>query len=187
MNEMRVALGLGDVRSWYWIGILGFSSIAFSLVFACATPFVALAALAAVSMDRRDAAIVTGLAWIANQLVGYGILNYPQTFNSFAWGAVIGVAAYAGLASALAIKHLLGNGLPALAVGFAAAFVGYELMLYAANPFLSDNDAAFSWSIIFYVLKVNVLALVGLYVVRALTMAAGLQLPARLDAAVHRH
>ncbi|MGZ5912989.1 MAG: hypothetical protein ACXWLB_24165, partial [Reyranella sp.] len=60
-------------RRWAWVGLLGTASFGFSLVFACATPFVALVTLAALTMSRRDAFIVAGAVWLANQLVGYGI------------------------------------------------------------------------------------------------------------------
>jgi hypothetical protein len=79
-------------RRWAWIALLGGASIGFSLIFACATPFVALVTLAALNMDRRDAFIVTGAVWLANQAVGYGVLDYPRTFDSYAWGGGIGVA-----------------------------------------------------------------------------------------------
>lgn len=180
--------GTADFRQWLWIGILGVSSIGFSLVFACATPFVALATFAALNLGRRDAAIVTGLVWVANQLIGYLILGYPQTVDSFAWGAAIGIAAYAGLFSAWTVKRHAeaGHPLAILAMAFAAAFVAYEVALHAANIVLSDSDAAFAWSIVFYILEVNVLALGGLIVVKALSLVAGLQFPAALDSAVPR-
>lgn len=154
--------------------------IGFSLVFACATPFVALATFAALNLGQRDAAIVTGLVWIANQLIGYLILGYPQTFDSFAWGAVIGIAAYAGLLAAWTVKRNVeaGHPLVVVAIAFTVAFAAYEVPLYAANIVLSDSDSAFTWSIILYILKVNALALGGLVVVKALSLVAGLELPA---------
>jgi hypothetical protein len=92
-----------DIHRWAWIGLLGGSSIAFSLVFACATPFVALVTLAALNMNRRDALIVSGTVWIANQAVGYGILGYPHTPNSYAWGIAIGIAVFLALLSAQSV------------------------------------------------------------------------------------
>src|SRR5258708_34902070 len=57
-------------RRWAWIGLLGSASIGFSLLFACATPFVAVVTLPALTMSRREAFIVTGGVWLANRAVG---------------------------------------------------------------------------------------------------------------------
>lgn len=92
-----------DIHRWAWIGLLGGSSIAFSLIFACAAPFAALVALAALNMNRRDALIVSGPAWTANQAVGCGLLGYPHTPNSYAWGLAIGIAVLLALLSAQSI------------------------------------------------------------------------------------
>jgi len=76
--------------------VLTAAAILFSFAFACATPFPALTALAALHLRRSDALALTGIAWVANQAIGYGLLGYPQTWDSFAWGGVIGVSAFAG-------------------------------------------------------------------------------------------
>jgi hypothetical protein len=49
------------------------ASIAFSLGFACATPFAAFAAAASLIMNRRDAMLLVALVWLANQGVGFGV------------------------------------------------------------------------------------------------------------------
>ena len=56
-----------DWRRPIWIALLVIASIAFSLGFACATPFAAFAAAAALTMNRRDAMLLVGLVWLANQ------------------------------------------------------------------------------------------------------------------------
>ena len=162
------------------------SSIGFSLVFACATPFVALVTLAALNMDRRDVFIVTGAVWLANQAVGYGILGYPQNFNSYAWGAAIGIAVLLALGAALAVGGQLerrGSSLVATGATFAAAFVVYELALYVAAFWLSSSSSAFSWPIIGYILQVNALGLAGLLVVRLIAAYTGLPTRPYLHAA----
>jgi hypothetical protein len=177
-------------RRWSWIALLGGSSVAFSLVFACATPFVALVTLAALNMERRDAFIVTGAVWLANQAVGHGILDYPRTFDSYAWGAAIGIAVLLALVMALAVGgHVARRGaLVATGVGFASAFVVYELALYVAGFWLSSSGTAFSWPIISYILQVNALGLAGLLIVR--WAAATIGLPTRpyslTSASTHR-
>src|SRR5712692_7098304 len=75
-----------------WLAMLVAASAAFSFVFACATPFAAFGAAAALTLSRRDALRLTVAVWLANQVLGYAVLKYPWTANSFAWGAVLAVA-----------------------------------------------------------------------------------------------
>ena len=164
-------------RRWAWIGLLGSASVGFSLVFACATPFVALVTLAALTMTRRDALIVAGAVWLANQAVGYGILDYPRTFDSYAWGVAIGLAALLALLAARTIGEQFERRGPIVTTGicFLSAFAVYELALYAASFWLSSSDTAFSGPIVGYILQVNALGLVGLVIVRLGASAVGLE------------
>jgi hypothetical protein len=161
---------------WAWIGLLGGSSIGFSLVFACATPFVALVTLAAINMNRRDAFLVTVSVWLANQAVGYGILGYPRTPDSFAWGAAIGVAALLALLAARSVCHQLvqRHAIVTTAAAFAIAFVVYELTLYVSAFWLPSSEAAFSWPIVLYILQVNAIALGALFVLCYVASLLGL-------------
>ena len=163
-------------RRWAWIGLLGGASIGFSLVFACATPFVALVTLAALNMSRRDAFIVTGTVWLANQAVGYGILDYPRTVDSYAWGVAIGIAVLLALLAARTVAEQFDRNSPfvAMAIVFLSGFAAYELALYAASFWL-PSDGAFSWPVIGYVLKVNLLGLGSLIVVKLVAATVGLK------------
>ena len=167
-------------RRWAWIGLLGTASLGFSLVFACATPFVALVTLAASTLSRRDAFLVTAAVWLANQAVGYGILDYPRTLDSYAWGVAIGVAALLALFAARVAARAAGEQFarrgPIVSTGiaFLSAFAAYELALYAASLWLASGDTAFSWPIVGYILKVNVLGLGGLIVVKLVAASVGL-------------
>ena len=164
-------------RRWAWIGLLGGASIGFSLVFACATPFVALVTLAALTMNRRDAFIVTGAVWLANQAVGYGILGYPRTFDGYAWGVAIGITVLLALVVARAIGEQFERRGPIVSTGlaFLSAFAVYELALYAASFWLSSSDTAFSWATVGYILQVNALGLGGLLVLKLVAPSVGLR------------
>src|SRR5260221_9607261 len=81
------------MRTGIWTGLIAGLSIIGSLVFACAAPFAAIGALAASSMSREQGLMLVIAAWLSNQIVGFGILGYPQNTESFAWGAAIGLAA----------------------------------------------------------------------------------------------
>ena len=163
-------------RRWAWIGLLGGASIGFSLVFACATPFVALVTLAALTMNRRDAFIVTGAVWLANQAVGYGGLGYPRTFDSYAWGVAIGITVLLALVVARAIGERFERrgSIVSTGIAFLSAFATYELALYAASFWLSSSDTAFSWATVGYILQVNALGLGGLLVLKLVAASVGL-------------
>jgi hypothetical protein len=167
------------VRRAGWMVILTAATIASSLVFACATPFVALATLAALCMNRRDAFIVTGLTWVANQAVGYGFLHYPHTWDSFAWGIAIGVAAMIATALAVEVGSVLRRfgWLLTVLASFTAAFAGYEITLYTVTAVLPSDASAFSVAVVFYILKVNVVALGGLLALQYIGAWTGLAQP----------
>ncbi len=80
-------------RRALWLALLVAASVAFSLGFACAVPFAAFGVIAALTLSRRDGLVLTGAVWLANQLVGYVVLDYPWTSNSFAWGVAFGIVA----------------------------------------------------------------------------------------------
>ena len=80
-------------RHHVWLALLVVAVSAFSFVAACATPFAAFAAVAALTLSRGDAFRITVALWLADQIVGYAIHGYPRTPESFAWGAAIGAAA----------------------------------------------------------------------------------------------
>ena len=165
-----------------WIALLTAASVLFSLVFACATPFAALACLAALRLERRDAFALVGASWLVNQVVGYGFLHYPQTWDSFAWGAVIGVAALAATAIAFPVEarlrseRPLGSVVSAVSALF-AAFVTYEVVLFAATAFLPSGSAAFSIEVVLDILKINVGAFVGLLALQRVGEWVGIAVP----------
>jgi hypothetical protein len=162
-----------QARAGAWISIAAVASVAFSLALACATPFAALATIASARTDRTTAFATIVAAWLANQLVGYLVLGYPRTWDSFAWGAVIGVAALLATEAVLAIRP---RTLLALAGAFTFAFVVYEAALFAATAVLPSGEGAFTPSVVFGILWTNLLALGLLLALHRLAVAAGLLL-----------
>ncbi len=158
------------------MALLVAASIAFSFALACATPFAALAAFAALFMRRRDGFVLVAAAWFANQCIGYGLLDFPRTTDSFAWGLMIGVAALAATQAANLGVARAKNALAGGVVAFVAAFAGYEAVLFATGLVASDASG-FSPSIVGYIFAVNALAFVGFVGLWALGRAAGLVTP----------
>ena len=173
-----------EARRWLWILLLTAASVFVTLGMACATPFAALATLAALHMSRRDGLALIGIAWLADQAVGYGLLGYPRTANSFAWGVILGVSAFVALLAAQALAGRLRDRGPVLAGGlaFAGAFVAYEGVLVAATAVLASGAEAFSLPIVGWVLRVNLLSLLGLLILYRLAVWIGLVTRAPLGA-----
>jgi hypothetical protein len=85
-----------------WSVFLVLASTAGSLIFACATPFAAVAAVAVLTLPPRLALVTTMGVWLGNQAVGFLMLGYPLTPSALAWGPILGGAAI--VATAVAIQ-----------------------------------------------------------------------------------
>ena len=153
-----------------WITLIVACGTGLSPLFACVTPFSALAALAALKLGRRDAAAVVGVVWLANQAIGYGFLGYPWTWDSAAWGLAIG--ACSGLA-VLAARALSASRPAPLAISlpFVAAFTAFEFGLYLAGYVLPGSGGAFAASVVWQIFLVNAVALCALIAVAELARA----------------
>lgn len=117
-----------------WSAFLIIGSAVGSLAFACATPFAAVAAVAALTLPAR-AALITALgAWLGNQAVGFLLLAYPVTADSLAWGPVLGGSAI--LATAVAIRiaaRFEGTDLRCWLAAFTAALAMQQAIVLAAS------------------------------------------------------
>jgi hypothetical protein len=163
------------LRTTAWIGIATAWVVAFSWAFACAMPLAAVSAFGGSRMSRRDGAMVIIAAWAANQLVGYFVLGYPRTWDSYAWGATIGVASLmAGLAAASAARTVQ-QGWLAPCAALIAAFSAYEGALFVATVILPSCEGAFSPSVIARLLAINAAGMIGLTAMHWLAAFAGLE------------
>jgi hypothetical protein len=137
--------------------------------FACATPFEAIGAAAAITLGRRDALLVSGVTWLINQCVGYGMLGYPWTFTSVAWGLALGVATLLATVAAGGIYRMRRAipGVLRFGVAFAAAFIVFEAGIFAGALFLGGLQD-FTIGIISYVFVINTATFLGLVVIYSL-------------------
>jgi hypothetical protein len=157
-----------------WLGLLIAAIAALTTGYTCITPFAAFAAIAAVTLSRRDAVILAVALWLTNQVVGFGVLNYPWTASTFAWGLAIGAAAVlAALAAHWAVRKLAAfHVLVRMAAGFAGAFVLYEVALYGVAVSMLGGTEAFAPAIVGQVLFANAVTLVGLVALQQLVVGA---------------
>jgi hypothetical protein len=163
-------------RKPLWIALLVLASAVFSLGFACAVPLAAFAAIAALTLSRRDAFALVGAVWLANQIAGFAIHHYPMTPSTFAWGAALGAVALAATLAAQWVKERLpqGGGGAFAAAAFLAAFAVYEGSLFAISLFVGSGVSNFTPSIVRRILAINFAAFAALYLLHRLGVFAGL-------------
>lgn len=158
-----------------WIGLLAGAGTVATGAFACAAPFAAVAMLAAATLPLRQALAVTAALWLGNQIVGFGLLDYPRDGESIAWGVIIGAASLAATfvahrASTLATRQ---STLIRLVILFVAAFATYEAGLLLGSALVPANGA-FAPDIVAYVAFVDATWTIGLGAAYAgLQMLAG--------------
>ena len=159
-----------------WLGLLVLISAAITIVFTCVTPFAAFAVIAALTVPRRETVMLAVALWLTNQAVGFGLLHYPWTLSTFAWGVALGAGAVVGTLGALWIHRRLGS-LPSLArsvAAFVAAFVLYQLTLFAAAAAWLGGTEMFAPGIVSQVLVINAVTLVGLLALQQVVAGAAL-------------
>ena len=167
--------------STLWIVLLTGASTATTLALACATPFPALAALAAVHMRQRDGVALMLLAWLASQVVGFTMLHYPHDPRTFAWGAALATAAVASALGACATLRTVARApvLVRLAVAYAAAFLAFKAAVLVWSFFLGGVATTFNPGILLNQLLRNGAILVGLYLLYRVLVALGVPAPQR--------
>jgi hypothetical protein len=155
--------------------LLAGASVAFSLGFACATPFAAFCAAAACTLPRRDAYYLTGAVWLANQTIGFAFIHYPWTVNAFAWGAAIGLTAllstWAARQTVLRLPEM--HPLAGIGLAFLAAFAAYETALLCCSLWLGGTED-FTLAIQTRIFAINAVALIGLYALNGAGIVFGI-------------
>ncbi len=148
-----------------WIALLTATSTATTYVLACATPFPALAALAALHMRERDGLALMALAWIASQIVGFGLLGYPHSSTTVAWGLALAVAALvsAGAAYLLLPRLRLRSMWSRLAAAYVVAFLAFKAAIALCGLALGDLASAFDPAIVLAQFMRNGAILLGLF------------------------
>jgi hypothetical protein len=163
-------------RPALWLALLVAASVAFTLGLACAMPFAAIGAAAAMTLGRRDALILTAAAWLANQVVGFAFLSYPMTADTVTWGVVLGiVAVLTTLAAVESTRRIARQGtLIAALVGFCGAFIVYEGGLFLVSATWLGGTEDFAPAIVAYILAINAGAFLGLMALHGVGAAIGL-------------
>lgn len=168
-------------HSTAWMAVLVTAAILFSFAMACGMPFAALGALAALTMAPRDAAVLAGLGWFANQAIGFGVLGYPLDATTIAWGGVLGLSALTGVGMALlALRVVCGAGLAVrLPLAFVGSWAGQQGVVVVAGAGLLASASATAPAVLWFMLWTNALAFAALLGVQWVGARAGLARPVR--------
>lgn len=177
MTDKTATAGSSSTGTGLWIALIAGLTVIGSYAFACVAPLAAVAALAALTLRRTEGLVLVLLAWIVNQAVGFMLLSYPHTPDTYAWGAAIGAAAVLGYFAATAVTPLVRSPLLAAAAAFFAAFAAYQAGLYAFGVATSYAGDSFSAAVIGEVLTINAVAYVGFLVIHRAAVALSIVKP----------
>ena len=168
--------------STLWIVLLTAASTASTLMFACATPFPSLAALAAVHMHRADGIKLMLTAWLASQIVGFGVLGYPHGLDTIGWAMALAMAAVCSTIAAYAALDRLGERpvFVRLTIVYVTAFAMFKVVILAWALGLGGLDTLLQPALLQRQLLRDGAMLAGLFVLyRGLV---GIGLPAAREA-----
>jgi hypothetical protein len=162
-------------RHWLWLAVLTGASVAFTLGLACAVPFAAFAAAAALTLSRPDALALIVAVWLVNQLIGFTALDYPWTASTFAWGVALGaVAILATIAGQRTVERLIGKHRVLSYTGaFVVAFAVYEAALFVISLTLLGGTEIYTAAIQGRIFAVNAMAFAGLLILHRLAVSVG--------------
>ncbi|MCC7250813.1 hypothetical protein [Hyphomicrobium sp.] len=161
-----------------WIALIAGLTVIGSYALACVAPLAAVAALAALTLSRTEGLILVVAAWLVNQAVGFLLLSYPHTAETYAWGAAIGAAAVLGYFAAASVVPRVKSTLVAVVASFIAAFAVYQAGLYAFGVATSYAGDSFSLAVVGEVLMINAVAYVGFLAIHRAAVALALVKPA---------
>lgn len=125
-----------------WVCSLIVASVLLSPAFHCGFPLVAFAAIAALTLDRRDALLLSGSVWFANQTAVFASLHHHVSAVTLAWGVTIGVAALLSCETAWMVARRM-KGFVGASVAFAAAFVVYKGLIFGFGVATGSSAAQF--------------------------------------------
>lgn len=169
-----------------WTVLLTLASTATTLVLACATPFPALAALAATQMRAKNGIALMVLTWVASQTVGFALLGYPHDAKTIAWGLALGMAAVASVIAARGVVERAGvtSPLVQIALAYVVAAIAFKLVILLWSFGLGGVATTLSPSINTRQIVRNAAILAGLWVLYRGLVAIGVPRAPRETAAV---
>lgn len=156
-----------------WPATLAGATVLGSLALACIFPFAAIAAIAALTLDRRSGIALVGAVWAANQAVGFLLMNFPWDAQAVGHGIAILAATLAGYGAARLVAGKVEASVLRSLAALAAAFIVYEVLLRAYAQF-GGGAENFSAEIVSGVAINDIMWFTGLLALRwAIAQATG--------------
>lgn len=125
-----------------WIGSLIVASVLLSPAFHCGFPLAAFAAVAALTLDRRDALLLSGSVWLASQTIAFASLHHHMTDAALAWSVAMGVIALLSCeAAGLTARRM--KGLVSAGAAFVVAFVVYKGSIFGFGVAVGSSAGHF--------------------------------------------
>ncbi|MEQ8963432.1 MAG: hypothetical protein RLP02_36930 [Coleofasciculus sp. C2-GNP5-27] len=154
-----------------WFFLLLTLGSASNVLYTCTVPLVGFGAIAGATLPRRRALVTVMSMWLANQVLGFTIHQYPWTLSTFAWGLVLGVGAVVvTLLASLKLK-LSKNDLTAygawLGIALVIGFGVYELTIWLACLVLGGCDS-FTLPILWGIFQGNAIWAISLTAIHSL-------------------
>lgn len=187
MNGRREATGVmprkQDGRkqdgSTLWVALFTAVSALATAALACATPFPALAALAATHLRRGHGVVLMLLVWAVSQVVGFGLLDYPRDPKTIGWGAALGLASVVALFGARATTRSFPPrvAVARLMLGYAAGFIAFKLAVLAGALLLGGVATTLAPTLLLRQFVRDGLILVGLQLFYLLLKGVGVPVP----------
>ncbi|MEM9422728.1 MAG: hypothetical protein AAF986_09520, partial [Pseudomonadota bacterium] len=108
----------------------------------------------------RDAMLLAGFGWLANQAIGFGFLGYPIDVMTLGWGVALGLSALAAAGGAiLVIKNGKSESVVfRYALPFLAAWFAQQAMVFVASLVLGGTETAFAPSVVWFIFWTNAFA-----------------------------
>jgi hypothetical protein len=144
-----------------WPALLSVGTVGGTLAAACMFPFGAFAAVAALTTDLRRGIGAVLAVWLANQIVGFGLMNYPTDAMTIAKGVAMLGATLVGFGLARAVS----SSRFALLAAPVLAFAGYEVALWA-SAHLTGGVETFAPEIVALVARNDAVWFAGLMAAR---------------------
>jgi hypothetical protein len=146
-----------------WPALLSAGTVGGTLLAACMFPFGAFAAVAALTMDLRRGLMAVAAVWLANQIVGFGLMNYPTDPLTIAKGVALLAASLCGY---VAVRAVAGQKM-AIVAAPVLAFAGYEFSLWLLTH-LTGGLETFTPEIVLMVARNDAVWFAGLMAARFL-------------------
>ncbi len=122
---------------WAWPPTFALTTVGGSVVAGCMMPFVAIATIAAGTLDLRRGLITIVACWMANQIIGFGLMGYPVDAPTIGSGFALCVS----MLIVFALTRRFGRpGIAGWAVTGVMGFVAYEISLYAMAHLFGGTD-----------------------------------------------